>query len=59
MGRQKKDGKKVTYYLDQNIIERMTKYADDQGQTMTTAIERILEKFLDQYEANAHKAREH
>ena len=55
MARQKKDGKKVTYYLDQNIINRLSKYADTHGQTMTTAIERILEKFLNQYDAEIKK----
>lgn len=50
MSRKKKDGRHINYYIDRNIFERLEQYADDKGQQMTTAIERILEEHLDRYE---------
>ena len=51
MPRKKKDGRYINYYLDRQIYERLERYADDKGQQMTTAIERILKEHLDKYEA--------
>ena len=42
-----KDGRYINYYIDR---ERLKKYADDRGQTMTIAIERILKAYLDEQE---------
>ena len=50
MPRQKKDGRHINYYIDREIYERLKKYADDRGQTMTIAIERILKAYLDEQE---------
>lgn len=50
MARQKKDGHYVTYYLNSDIYRRLIKYCDEVGQTNTTAIERILSQYLNQYE---------
>ena len=49
--RKKKDGRFINYYIDRNIFERLERYADDKGQQMTAALERILEEHLDRYEA--------
>lgn len=50
MPRKKKDGRHINYYIDREIYERLERYAQDKGQQMTTAIERILKEHLDRYE---------
>lgn len=50
MPRKKKDGRFINYYIDRRIFERLERYANDHGQQMTTAIERILQEHLDKYE---------
>lgn len=47
MPREKKDGRHINYYIDREIYEQLKTYADEKGQTMTTAIERILKRFFD------------
>ena len=42
MARVRKDGKYINYYIDRILYERLKSYADDKGQTVTTALERIL-----------------
>lgn len=51
MPRKKKDGRYINYYIDRQVYERLEQYADEKGQQMTTAIERILKDYLDQYES--------
>lgn len=51
MPRKKKDGRHINYYIDREIYERLERYADNKGQQMTTAIERILKEHLDRYDA--------
>ena len=51
MPRKKKDGRHINYFLDRQIYERLERYADEKGQQMTTALERILKEHLDRYEA--------
>ena len=46
MPRPKKDGRHINYYIDRMIYERLEEYADEKGQTMTTALERILKQFF-------------
>jgi hypothetical protein len=46
MPRPKKDGEKVSLYLDKKTVERIRAYADEKGQTLTVAIERALNAFL-------------
>ena len=50
MGRTKKDAKVLNIKLDRAIYDRFESYADQLGQTKTTAIERILTKHLDEYD---------
>lgn len=47
MPRKKKDGRHINYYIDRMIYERLEEYAEEKGQTMTTALERILKQFFD------------
>ena len=51
MARQKKDGVYINYYIQKDIKQRLDKYCEEVGQTNTTAIERILSQFLDDYES--------
>ena len=46
MAREKKDGRFINYYIKREVYEELKKYAEEKGQTMTTAIERILEGCL-------------
>ena len=47
MPRQKKEGTYLNLKIRQDIYDRFCDYADEKGQTKTTALERILEKALD------------
>ena len=47
MARQKK-GTHISFYMDSSILERLRAYADDKGQTVTLALERLLTKSLDE-----------
>lgn len=49
MARAKKDGVYINYYIKKSIKEKLDIYCEDVGQTNTLAVERILEKFLDEY----------
>ena len=56
MPRQKKDGRHINYYIDRLIYERLEEYADEKGQTMTTALERILKQFFDKTDEEKRKS---
>ena len=47
MPQKKKDGHYINCYLDRTLYLRLSAYAEEKGQTKTTAIERILKEFLD------------
>lgn len=51
MPRKKKDGRHINYYIDRRIYERLEEYANEKGQTMTMALERILKDFFERTEA--------
>lgn len=55
MARPKKDGQHMTLYLDRNIAEALRKYAEEKGQTITTATERILKAYLDDHFKNKNQ----
>lgn len=46
MSREKKDGRYINYYLARDIYEQVAQYANENGHTMTCAIERLLKKGL-------------
>ncbi len=50
MPRQKKDGRHINYYIDRKVFEQLETYAQEKGQTITTALERILSQFFEQRE---------
>ena len=47
MARKKKDGKFLNIYMDRELNERIRIYAEEKGQSITVAIERILKEYLD------------
>ena len=52
MARQKKDGEKISLYVDKEILERLRTYASGKGQTLTMALERAVKAFLDSEDGN-------
>lgn len=58
MPRQRKNGRHINYYIDREIYDRLERYAGDRGQSMTTAIERILREFLDRNEPESSEGGE-
>lgn len=48
MGKPKKNGQRFNMIMDRNLYSRLVSYADEKGQTMTLAIERILKQYLDE-----------
>ena len=56
MPRKKKDGRHINYYIDRMIYERLEEYADEKGQTMTTALKRILKQFFDKTDEEKRKS---
>ena len=48
MPRAKKDGQHINCYIDRTLCERLKAYADEKGQTMTTALERILKQHFEE-----------
>ena len=55
MGREKKDGRYINYYIRKDIYEKLKAYSDEKGQTMTTALERILSEYLKEKNAQHDK----
>ena len=55
MPRPKKDGRYINYYIDRKIFEELENYAQEQGQTVTTAIENILSQFFEEQEEQTEK----
>ena len=56
MPRKKKDGRHINYYIDRLIYEQLEEYADEKGQTMTMALERILKQFFDKTDEEKRKS---
>ncbi|MBQ6504666.1 MAG: hypothetical protein IJI57_12210 [Flexilinea sp.] len=46
MARQKKDGVHVNMYLSRQVWDQLKDYAEEKGQSLTTAVERILAEHL-------------
>lgn len=42
-----KDSVPICYRIEKSVYERLQAYAEDKGQTMTMAVERLLTKALD------------
>lgn len=47
MPRARKDGQHINCYIDRTLCEQLKAYADEKGQTMTMALERILKQYFE------------
>ena len=56
MPRAKKDGRYINLYIDQKIYEQFRAYAEEKGQTLTTAFERIVSEYLNAQDHEKEKA---
>lgn len=54
MARPQKDGERIGMYFDRILLERVRAYADAKGQTLTTAIERLIKAQLDEEEKESN-----
>ena len=50
MAQKKKDGVRVNFYMNRELSEKLDDYAEEMGQTKTTALERILIAFFTERE---------
>ena len=57
MPRPKKDGLYINYYIDRKLVEKLRNYAEEKGQTMTMALERILQEYFSTIEQGANNAK--
>lgn len=51
MAKPKKNGERISVYFERSILQRLRKHADQKGQTMTMALERIVETYLNEQES--------
>lgn len=49
MSRQKKDGKILNIKLDREVYEKLERFCKESGQPKTVAVERFLNRCLDEY----------
>lgn len=47
MGRRKKDGVKVTYYINRRVSEAISLFCEETGLSKTAAIERGMIEYID------------
>ncbi len=50
MPRAKRDAKSFTIKMDSKVYERLEQYCEDSGQSKTTAVERAVMAYIDEYE---------
>ena len=55
MAREKKDGRFINYYIKREVYDELKKYAEEKGQTITMALERILEEYLRESDKKVNK----
>lgn len=51
MAKPKKDGERISIYFERKILNRLRSHAKEKGQTMTMAMERIVETYLDEQDS--------
>jgi len=47
MPRPKKNGEKISLFLNKDLIDKLREDADKKGQTLTVALERSIDLYLD------------
>ena len=55
MPRPKKEGTHLNVIIQQDIYDRFCEYAEEKGQTKTMALERIIQRVLDDEDENKQK----
>lgn len=58
MAKPKKDHTPTSFRLDTAILERLTQFCKDSGQSKTVAVERALTMYIDDYEEKQRKLQE-
>jgi len=58
MAKPRKNAKNISFYMDAEIVDRLHEYAEDKGQTLTMATERILKDALDRYDKEKTKKKD-
>lgn len=58
MARPKKESAPTSFRLDTAISERLTRFCEASGQSKTTAVERALAMYIDDYEEKQRKLQE-
>lgn len=58
MARPKKESAPTSFRLDVAVLERLNKFCEDSGQTKTTAVERAIAMYIDDYEEKQRKLQE-
>lgn len=58
MARQKKDSFRISCNMALPVYRRLKAYADDKGQTMTLAMERIITAYMDECEGKSKSSEE-
>ena len=54
----KKNGRKVSFYMDAEIAARLDAYCEELGQSKTLAVERILKAHFDKHDAEKAEKQE-
>lgn len=49
MARERKDGQRVSLLMDREVAERLEQFCKDSGLSKTSAIEKALSAFMDNY----------
>ncbi len=57
MARSKKDAKILNIRMDLDVYEELEKFCEETGLTKTTATEKILHKFFEEYFAKSEEER--
>ena len=57
MPRTKKDAKYLNIKLDRTIYEKLERFCEESGQSKTVAVERFLDRCLDEYLAKPEETR--
>lgn len=55
MARPKKDGTYINLYIDKQLANKLRNFAEEKGQTMTMALERILKEYFEQEKTKAQR----
>lgn len=58
MAKPRKESTPVSFRLDSDICERLTRFCEESGQSKTVAVERAITMYISDYEAKQRKLQE-